>query len=322
MKVEAEIIEDDKEIAPIEGQMIVSVNLDGLKKRIAAMNEALASATQSAKELEVSDEALSEMDFDDVRSLATSLNKEVDACEKARKAFNGDYDTPKKAVKNAYDGAIEPVLALLERYKNRRTQLENDVKQGHFNALNDAYIEFMEGNGYGELAAAVPLEQFAESGWWNSVAKNFSERAATEKMTLRASEIIRDWNSLNTANLSCPDETRAEYLQTLDLGAALANDKRKAQEKQRVEALAAETVGNREYRDDSVVEEAQVEDRIEIPIFNDAPKFYAFTVACTEEQKRLLVNACKSLDIHGRPVPINAASLDQAVAIVKAVCSG
>lgn len=320
--VEAEVIE--QELAPIDAA--IDVNLDGLAKRLADVNGAIAAANAAVAELTVDDKALEGMTYEDVKRFEQDLNRQFGEAEKARKAFNGDYDTPKKAVKLAYDAAIAPVQELHARYKARRVEIEEGIRQGHWNALEAAYLDFMAGNGLSELAEAVPLERFAENGWWCSVAKSFNEKAAEDKMIKRATEIVADWNRVKGATWNYPEQAKVTYLRTLSWSAAFDEDERMAEEAARMAAIAAEEAENAAYAQEpcpdfdpvpEIVAEAE-----QVVAEAEQPATYCICVDLTPSQYGGLIDWFRSLGIHGTPMRTAFLGHAHAAQMVKAVCNG
>lgn len=326
-EVVAEIVEDC-DLAPIDEGMI-SVNFEGLMGKVQAMNDAIADAVRAMIECDADNDALEAMPYEDVKRLGTDLNGHVTACETARKAFNGDYDTPKKAVKLAYDAAMEPVIELRDRYKEQRVRTEAAIKQGHREALEEAYAEFMEGNGLAELRNAVPLDRFIEKGWWDSVAKSFSEKNATNAMIKRATEIIDQWNSVKATPYRYPEQAQATFFRTLSLQEVAEQDARMWEEAQRVAAANAEIEENRAYCEpvpencapeyepvpDIVAEAEQVVARAE------KPSTWVLCVDLTPSQYETMIAWFKANGVHGLPMRTAFAGYERAAQMVKAVCN-
>lgn len=324
--LEAEVIEND--LAPID--MALNVNFDGLMARIADMNEAIAEAKKVEGECSVDDATLAEMPLDDVKRLEQGLSKAITAAETARKSFNGDYDTPKKAVGVAYQRAMESVMELRGRYKAQRKETEEAIKSGHKTALEEAYTEFMEGNGLTELAAAVPLSKFAEKGWWDSCAKNFSEKAQAEKMIRRASEIVADWNSVKSTPYHFPEQAQANFFDTLSLREVNERDAKMWEDAERVKAVNAEIEENRTYaQPEPVYEEVPPEAyepdivaQAEQVVAEAAPVTYVICADFTASQYAAMIDFLKSIGVHGIPMRTAYNGWKQASAMVKAVCNG
>lgn len=330
--LEAEVIE--KDLAPIDTAL--NVNFEGLMARIAAMNDAIAEAKKVEGECAVDDEALAKMPLDDVKRLEQGLSRAIKSAEAARKAFNGDYDTPKKAVGVAYQAAMEPVNALHGRYKAQREDGEDAIKQGHKAVLEEAYTEFMEGNGLTELAAAVPLSKFIEKGWWDSCAKNFSEKAQTEKMIRRASEIVADWNSVKSTPYHFPEQAQANFFDTLSLREVNERDAKMWEDAERVKAVNAEIEENRSYSEppEPVYEdvppeayggapcEPDIVAQAEQVVAEAAPVTYVICADLTASQYAAMIDFLKSIGVHGIPMRTAYNGWEQASAMVKAVCNG
>lgn len=324
--LEAEVIE--KDLAPIDTAL--NVNFEGLMARIAAMNDAIAEAKKVEGECAVDDEALAKMPLDDVKRLEQGLSRAIKSAEAARKAFNGDYDTPKKAVGVAYQAAMEPVNALHGRYKAQREDGEDAIKQGHRAALEEAYTEFMEGNGLTELAAAVPLSKFIEKGWWDSCAKSFSEKAQTEKMIRRASEIVADWNSVKSTPYHFPEQAQANFFDTLSLREVNERDAKMWEDAERVKAVNSEIEENRTYaQPEPVYEEVPAEAygpdivaQAEQVVADAAPVTYVICADLTASQYAAMIDFLKSVGVHGIPMRTAYNGWQQASAMVKAVCNG
>lgn len=329
--VEAEVIEDGAAELALIDEGALSVNFDGLMARIAAINDAVAAARRAEAELAVEDGALEAMGLEEARRFERSLSNAIGEADEARKAFNGDYDTPKKAVGVAYTEAMEPVVALHARYKGRRLAAEEAVKQGHLAALEAAYSDFMEGNGLAELAQAVPLERFREDKWWNSSAKSFSEKKAVDQMIKRATEIVADWNSVKATPYCFPEQAQATFFRTLSLREVNEQDARMREEAERVRAVNAEVEGNRSYSEpepvyEEVPEEAYGEPDIvaqaEQVVADAAPATYVICADLTASQYAALIDFLKSIGAHGIPMRTAYNGWERASAMVRAVCNG
>ena len=315
IEVSAEVIEPAELAIDVEG---LTLSLDGLREKAIAINDAIEEAVKAAGELEVGDEVLAAMPHDEARLHERSLSAAITAAEDARKAFNGDYDTPKKRVATAYQEAMEGVRELHSRYKARRVSAEEEIKRGHYDALEGAYLDFMEGNGLGELAAAVPLERFAEDKWWNSAAKGFSERNAENAMIKRATEIVADWNAVKAAPYHYPEQAQATYFRTLSLRDVNEQDARAWEEAQRVAAVNAEVEASRAYRDPEPPAEPEPAAVAE----PEQADTYVLCVDLTPGQLGSLVEFFQGIGAHGVPMRTGLPGWERAAAMVKAVCNG
>ncbi|MEY8460105.1 DUF1351 domain-containing protein [Eggerthellaceae bacterium 24-137] len=331
--VEAEVVESD--LAPIGNTL--SVNFEGLMARIAAMNDAIAEAKKVEGECAVDDEALAEMPLDDVKRMERGLSNAIAAAEAARKAFNGDYETPKKAVGAAYQEAMEPVNSLHGRYKAQRKETEESIKSARRAVLEDAYSEFMEGNGLTELAEAVPFERIAEDRWWNTVAKSWSETKAADAVRKRAMEVIKDYNAVKATAYHYPEQAQAAFFGTLSLREVAERDKAMWEEAQRVAAVNAEAEENRAYCEqapEQVSPEAcsgapcegdpvpDIVAEAEQVVAQAARTTYVICADLTECQYSALIDFFRSMGAHGVPIRTAFNGWEQASAMVKAVCNG
>ncbi len=328
--LEAEVIEGG-ELA-VTANPLAEISFDNLSDRIMAINEAIVEARRAADECDTDDEAMAAMGYEDVKRLGTSLNKAIEACEKARKAFNGDYDTPKKRVKLAYDEAMGPVTALYERYKARKSAAEDEIRDARFAAMEEAYNDFMEGNGMGELAEAVPFKAMADDKWWNTVAKNWSEKATANTVVKRAMEIVKDWNAVKATAYHYPEQAQATFLRTLSLREAAEQDQAMWEEAQRVAAVNAEDDANRAYREpeelyDPVPPEAYepvpgIVAEAEQVVAQAEPATWVLCVDLTPSQYQGMIGWFKANGVHGQPMRTSFHGWEHAAQMVKAVCNG
>lgn len=319
--LEAEVIEGGQLAAP--ANLLGEISFDGLARRIVAIGEAIGEAQRTAAECDADDEALAAMDYEDLKRLGTSLNKAVGACEEARKAFNGDYDTPKKRVKNAYDEEVAPVIALRDRYKAKQAEAEQAIKGARFGAVAAVYADFMEGNGLAELAEAVPFERIAEDRWWNTVAKNWSEKKTANNVVKRATEIVADWNAVKSTTYYYPEQAQATFFRTLSLREVAEQDRLMHEEAARVAAVNAEVEENRAYGEpegetgyDIVAQAEQVVAQAE------QPGTYILCVDLTPSQYQGMIGWFKANGVHGLPMQTAFAGWEAAAKMVKAVCNG
>ncbi|MCI8469324.1 MAG: hypothetical protein HFJ75_07575 [Eggerthellaceae bacterium] len=329
VEVEAEVIEEGALAIDVKG---INVSLEGLQQRALAINDAIAEAAKAAGELEAGDDVISGMALDDVKRGEQALSRCITAAEDARKAFNGDYDTPKKRIASAYQEAMEGVKSLHERYKARRLAAEDEIKAAHYQALEDAYQDFMAGNGLGELAEAVPLERFAERKWWDSVAKNFSEKGAADKMIKRATEIVADWNALKSGQYHFPTQAQATFFRTLSLREVAEQDALAYEEALRVEAVNAEVQANAGYAESYYEPVPVYEPESPIPdivaeaeaVVAQVPQIRTYVICAdlTPEQYAGLIDYFRSVGAHGIPLATPFDGWQQASEAVKEACRG
>lgn len=318
IEVEAEVIEPQELAIDVDG---ISLSLDGLREKALAINGAIAEAVRAAGELAADDDVIAAMGHDEAREHERSLSAAITAAEDARKAFNGDYDTPKKRVGTAYQEAMEAVKALHGRYKARRVEAEEEVKAGHYKALEDAYLDFMEGNGLAELAAAVPLERFCEDRWWNSAAKGFSERNAENAMLKRATEIVADWNSVKSAPYRYPEQAQATFFRTLSLRDVNEQDARMWEEAQRVAAVNAEVEASRSYCEPERCEQAPAVVAPDGEVPAEQPETWVLCVDLTPSQYDALIGWFRANGVHGLPMRTPLRGWEQAAQMVKEACN-
>lgn len=330
--LEAEVIEGGQLAAP--ANLLGEISFDGLARRIVAINDAIGEAQRTATECDADDEALAAMDYEDLKRLGTSLNKAVGACEEARKAFNGDYDTPKKRVKIAYDDEMAPVIALRDRYKAKQAEAEQAIKDARFGAMAAVYADFMEGNGLAELAEAVPFERIAEDRWWNTVAKNWSEAKTANNVVKRAAEIVADWNAVKSTTYYYPEQAQATFFRTLSLREVAEQDRLMHEEAERVAAVNAEVEENRAYGEQVPVEaygdEPGCGDAVpdivaeaeQVVAQAEQPSTYILCVDLTPSQYQGMIGWFKANGVHGLPMQTGFAGWEAAAKMVKAVCHG
>lgn len=289
-------------------QQAVSDMLNGLGADLAEVNSRIQEAQGVAMGLEATDEEIGRLDSKEAKRIEQELSAKIKNAEAARKKFRANYETPLKRVTLAYQEAMEPVVALHAKYKERRATAEDERKQEARSTLENTYLSFMEGNGMSELAASVPFDAIADSKWWNLSA---NPKKSEAEMLKRASEVIGDWRRLGDMQWRYPDQAKAHFLRTLSLGETADMDRRMAEEADRVAAIEAERDAAEKwmremaaeapaYEEPPQYEEQQCEAQ-EPHMVNYEPEEFSWVVRFkgTEAQKEQVKALLIGMGVHG-----------------------
>lgn len=171
------------------------------------------------------------------KSLRASLNAMSTELNDARKAIKREYNKPLAKFEGQIkelDEMIQEPKRLLDATIKEREEAEKEERRA---ALEATYEEFAPA-----LVPVVPFERVLDPRWLN---KSYGEVKAENALTEKVAKLAKDRDHLMSANLRVPDETMAEFYRTLDVSAALAYDKERAEELDRIAQMNAEIEANR-----------------------------------------------------------------------------
>lgn len=177
----------------------------------------------------------------------TSDNRDdLEQCARERKYLNGlakQLDEKRKTVKNAYEqplkafearcnGIRDKIKAVSGKLSAVEKEAEDFRKAEKKQALREHYEALA-----GVLVDIVPYEKIHDERWLN---KTYQIRHAEAEIEDTVRRITEELKQLDSLHLEFHDDAEARYLDTLDLGAAIAWAGKLAEDKKRIAEMKAE----------------------------------------------------------------------------------
>ena len=315
--VQAEVLDNDLAITEQE----FAIDLGIIAEDIQALCKALSKAQTSARQLEVTDEALQGMDYSVAKNFATSLNKDIAEVDNLRKKLKSDFTQPMTDTEAKIKAFMRPVVELQAKYKAQQTLAEDIEKAQKLDDLRSYYEElapFIALPLGDQTRALVPFERIANPKWSN---RTFSLTKAQQEIEERVAEIAKQQALLEATALEYRDEAMAEFWETLSVEAALNRDRQLIDQAARARALQEEQQRLKEEREAQQREQERMaaERRAEFdatevtaqeaaepaPVEEDVPHEYQMTVTLTRTQLRQFTQAMATLGIHGNLRRVN-----------------
>lgn len=177
-------------------------------------------------------DVVASMNMKDAKKCRSELKKIQKELNDARIAFQKVYNQPFEEFKAQVDELInmakEPWALLDAGIK----EAEENAKRERYETLMQTYEDFCP-----LLVPLVPFDRLLDNSWLNA---STSEKKAEEELCAKAAELAKDWEILKGTELSCPQETEAEFFRTLSLSDALAFDKARFEELERIRMMNEE----------------------------------------------------------------------------------
>lgn len=309
--VQAEVI--DKDLAITEQEFAIDLGI--IAEDIQALCKALSKAQTSARQLEVTDEALQGMDYSVAKNFATSLNKDIAEVDNLRKKLKSDFTQPMTDTEAKIKSFMRPVVELQAKYKAQQTLAEDIEKAQKLDDLRSYYEElapFIALPLGDQTRALVPFERIANPKWSN---RTFSLTKAQQEIEERVTAIAQQQALLDASVLEYRDEAMAEFWETLSVESALSRDRQLIDQAARQRAFAEEQQRLKAEREAQQREQERMaaERRAEFeatevtaqeaaepaPVEEDVPHEYQMTVTLTRTQLRQFTQAMATLGIHG-----------------------
>lgn len=177
--------------------------------------------------VDVTPEIVESMDLKDARACRADLNSISKELNNARKLVKAEYLKPLTEFENkikALDVKIKAPCAIIDAAIKAREQYDRDAR---FAEMAEDYLTMAPA-----LAEVVPAEKIIEKSW---VTASFSRNKADKLLAEKVKALACDLETIETVNLSHPDETRRHFLDTLSVTSALQYDR---QLKERDEEIA------------------------------------------------------------------------------------
>lgn len=224
--VEAEIIEPEEasELTVAYSPAVIEANFDALEAHVRRLVADYEGATYDMGK----DENVKAAKRD--RAYLNGIAKEID---ERRKAVSREYTKPLAAFEDRCKAVAGIAKQAADGIKAQLDRADEERKARAYSKLQEHYEEFA-----GLLAPVVPYERFHEKQWTN---KTFGEVKAFEALEGKVSRLAQDWETLKAQFQGEPfyDEAERELFATLDLGAAIKAAHRAAEERRRIDELAA-----------------------------------------------------------------------------------
>lgn len=268
---------------------------------------------------DLTDEILSKMPLNEIKKSRSDVNGAIKRIEDERKRIKKGYMAP-------YDEFEASVKELLEPAREAEAMLADAVKRKETLEKEERYFTLL--NFYGDIAGpildVVSFDSLLDPSWlnktgWKETAEGLNNPKAVKELTVRVAQVRKDWDTLSAQARTMPffQEAEAEFLRTLDLGAALRLNDMRIEEQARIEAARAEREADRAWREgvietlpaDDVREEASEVSQVpeapqetpQAPVTVQAPvAVYMARIEATVEQRDAVVAFFKANGIHGR----------------------
>lgn len=268
---------------------------------------------------DLTDEVLSTMSLGDIKKSRSDVNGAIKRIEDERKRIKRGYMAPLNEFEASVKELLEPAReaeAMLANAVKRKDELD---KEERLLALLDFYSDIA-----GPIIDVVAFDSLLNPSWlnktgWKETEGGLSNPKAERELAEKVAQVRKDWDTLSAQARTMPffQEAEAEFLRTLDLGAALRLNDMRVEEQARIEAARAEREADRAWREgavetlpaDDVREEAS-----EVPQAPEAPQetpqapvtvqapvaVYMVRIEATVEQRDAVVAFFKANGIHGR----------------------
>ena len=157
-----------------------------------------------------------------LNAFATALNNER---IRVSKIYSAPYDKFKAQV----DEVVNAVKSVSNKIGDRVKEYDEKQRQARYNRAYDLYLEIL-----GEYAELLPFDRIASDKWLLSSATKATVSADLEKLKADIESAVAVIEELHS-----PDEAtiKAFYFRTLNLGQALAENKRLQEERARAEQI-------------------------------------------------------------------------------------
>lgn len=294
-EVEAEVVESDLELS--EQQFAIDPeNLNHLIKNVClAANKAL----RSVEQLEVTDEALSQLEGSVAKNFATSLNADIKEVSEARKALKKACTQPVTDMEAKLKALMQPVTDLQARYKARQDEVEEQEKAAKMAALKAHYKDYAPFLALPLEGCSNPLvsfERIANPKWRN---KTSQIKKCEEELEGIVDEIAEKQKIVEGMQFAYPQDAMAAFWAELDIEAAIKRDKELLQREEQAIALQQAQKAQQQAKRQEFDQTAVTIEELQGKPKSEHPKTYTITVTITETQKTVLIRTLQQLGIHG-----------------------
>lgn len=224
VKVEAEVVEDGRELVVTYTPAEIEANFDALEERVRRMVADYDGATYDMSE----DENVKAAKRD-----RTFLNGIVKQIDERRKAVKREYLRPLDAfearcreISGIAKGASDAIKAQLDEAERLRRERAYAALEAHYAEVADL------------LAPVVPYSRVHEDRWLN---KTVGEARAKQLLEEKVGLLAEDWDTLKgqRGSMGHYEVAERELFRTLDLGAALKAARQADEEEARLAEMKA-----------------------------------------------------------------------------------
>ena len=224
VKVEAEVVEDGRELVVTCTPAEIEANFDALEERVRRMVADYDGATYDMSE----DENVKAAKRD-----RTFLNGIVKQIDERRKAVKREYLRPLdafearcKEISGIAKGASDAIKAQLDEAERLRRERAYAALEAHYGEVADL------------LAPVVPYSRVHEDRWLN---KTVGEVRAKQLLEEKVGLLAEDWDTLKgqRGSMGHYEVAERELFRTLDLGTALKAARQADEEDARLEEMKA-----------------------------------------------------------------------------------
>lgn len=221
VEVEAEVIEEGRELTVSFVPASIEANFDALERHVDALLAPYEGATYDL----ASEGAVRDAKRD--RAYLNGVAKDID---ERRKAVKREYMRPYDAFDSRATAIVAKVRAASSSIKAQLDEAEGRRREGRLAELREHYEGFA-----GLLAPVVPYERFHEDRWLN---KTVRPAKAFEELDAKVEKVAKDWEALREREGEDHyDLAERTFFSTLDLGAALSAARQAREEDERIAAL-------------------------------------------------------------------------------------
>ena len=224
VKVEAEVVEDGRELVVTCTPAEIEANFDALEERVRRMVADYDGATYDMSE----DENVKAAKRD--RTFLNGIVKQIDECRKAVKREHlrplDAFEARCKEISGIAKGASDAIKVQLDEAERLRRERAYAALEAHYAEVADL------------LAPVVPYSRVHEDRWLN---KTVGEVRAKQLLEEKVGLLAEDWDTLKGQRESMGhyEVAERELFRTLDLGAALKAARQADEEEARLAEMKA-----------------------------------------------------------------------------------
>lgn len=206
-------------------------DIEVIAKSMAGMEDALNQIKGRVDLYDIDDETLETIDKKDLRKQRSDMNAALKLYDEQRKTLKRELARPYDAATETGKKLVDQLKAESERYKKRIDEIDAQEKADRADKLQATYMAAYAP----EFTGAISFDRLLEPQWLNA---STSYQKAEDAMLDKANGIAVDFDNLFSSSLKCPEQTRAHFLQTLDLGDALRFDREQWEAQEQARKLA------------------------------------------------------------------------------------
>lgn len=242
----------------MEGLANVNQTLMRMGDLLEDMDESLTLAKDTAEELAVTPEQLRGMELPDIRRFRAEVNAARKECNEARLLAKRTWQAPWQSIERAFSRELTSLDSLSELYGSEVKRRDFEFKANRRACLEERYRLILEDNGLGVIHDALPLERILDPRWLN---RSYPLPKADDELFQKVAQVMDEYQSIRGMSWGAGlDEALTCYFRTLDLGRVMRNDKMKAEELARAEAVreGLSDDGTRRYELTFIADDSQL----------------------------------------------------------------